>query len=124
MDVIGLYLTNSTQNFTWYSDSSLNAGGQLDHFVAFQGKQNAWINAGTTTRKWVSFDADDYVIAMEDLNLGDQDYNDMVVLVQNVKTVSSAPPPPQQVPDGGTTLLLLGASLCGMVALRCRLARA
>lgn len=112
----GFYLSNTPQNFTWFSDSSLNAGGQLDHFVAFQGQAGSWLNAGTTTQKWVAFDADDYVIAIEDLNLGDQDYNDMVVLVQNVRAAPS--PPPETVPDAGATILLLGASMGGVLALR------
>lgn len=98
----GFYLQNNTAGYTWYSDPTLNAGGGLDHFVAFQGTAGATLSNGAT------FDANDYIIAIEDLNLGDQDYNDMVVLVQNVT----------RVPDGGATLALLGIALCGVHFLR------
>ena len=92
----GFYLENTTAGFTWYSDAALNGG--LDHFVAFQGAAGATLSNAT-------FDANDYVLAIEDLNLGDQDYNDMVVLVQNVNSV----------PDGGMTVGLLGLGLCLML---------
>lgn len=99
----GFYMYNPNKNFTWYSDNSLNTGGGLDHFAFFQGA------AGATLNGW-TFDANDYVIAIEDLNLGDKDYNDMVVLVQNVR----AP----MVPEGGATIALLGLALTGLAVLR------
>lgn len=39
----GFYIKNTNAGFTWYSDSALNAGGGLDHFVAFQGTAGATI---------------------------------------------------------------------------------
>jgi len=93
----GFYMENAVTGFTWYSDAALNAGG-LDHFVAFQGAEGATLSGAT-------FDSNDYVIAIEDLSLGDQDYNDMVVLVQNVNPV----------PDGGMTVALVGIALLGML---------
>ena len=95
----GFYMENTSAGFTWYSDAALNAGGGLDHFVAFQGAAGATLSGA-------SFDANDFVLAIEDLNLGDQDYNDMVVLVQNVKPV----------PDGGLTIAFLGLGLLCMVS--------
>jgi hypothetical protein len=84
--VFGFYLDNQTNgSFTWYSDSSLNAGGANDHMVAY----------GTGAG---------YVLAWEDLNLGDWDYQDMVVTVSGVTTV----------PDGGATLVLLGGAIAAM----------
>lgn len=99
----GFYIYNPVANFTWYSDSTLNVNGGLDHFVSYQGA------AGATLNGW-TFDANDFVIAMEDLNLGDKDYNDMVVLVQNVRAV----------PDGGATVIMLGLAFSGLALLRRR----
>jgi hypothetical protein len=109
----GFYLANSSQNFIWYSDSSLNAGGGLDHMVAYQGRDGASFkldpsNPGSA----IAFDSNDYILAWEDLNLGDRDYNDMVVLVQNVR--------PAAVPEGGATAALFGISLIGIGLLSLR----
>jgi hypothetical protein len=95
----GFYMENTSAGFTWYSDAALNAGGGSDHFVAYQGAAGATLSGA-------SFDANDFVLAIEDLNLGDQDYNDMVVLVQNVKSV----------PDGGLTVAFLGFGLLCMLS--------
>ena len=103
----GYYMENSVIGFTWYSDASLNANGGKDHFVAFQGATGATLGNAT-------FDSNDYVLAIEDTNLGDQDYNDMVVLVQNVKPV----------PEGGATLALLGFGLVAIHAIRRKLSLA
>ena len=102
----GFYISNTNAGFTWYSDSSLNADGQQDHFVAFQGANGASLTSPNAT-----FDSNDYLLAIEDLNLGDQDYNDMVVLVQNVNPV----------PDHGTTLVLLGLGLSALYGVRRRI---
>lgn len=100
----GFYLQNTAAGFTWYSDAALNAGGGQDHFVAFGGAAGATLSGA-------AFDANDYVIAIEDLNLGDQDYNDMVVLVQNI----------QSVPEGGATIAFLGLGLVAIHSLRRKL---
>lgn len=106
----GFYLSNNVHGFTWYSDPTLNSGGQQDHFVAYQGKNGSTLNLATS----VAYDSNDYILAIEDLNLGDKDYNDMVVLVQNVSPV----------PDAGATLALLGLSMTGVCALRRKFGRA
>jgi VPDSG-CTERM motif len=117
----GFYLENTVNgNFTWYSDASKNAGSR-DHFVAFQGTTGATVNTlafdgNASTNNYAAFDSNDYILAMEDLDLGDQDYNDMVVLVQNINppTIDTRNP----VPDGGTTIALAGLGLCGVALLR------
>jgi hypothetical protein len=99
----GFYIQNTSAGFTWYSDPTLNGG--LDHFVAFQGAAGAHMGSSLGN---ASFDANDYILGIEDLNLGDKDYNDMVVLVQNVR----------QVPDGGMTVAFLGLGIAGLSLLR------
>jgi hypothetical protein len=109
----GFYLANTSANFTWYSDAALNAGGGLDHFVAYQG-----IAGQTMTASGITFGSNDYLIGIEDLNLGDYDYNDMVVKVHLT-------PKPEldlhnSVPDGGATAALMGLGLCALAAIRRR----
>jgi hypothetical protein len=58
----------------------------------------------------VLWDGNSYVLGWEDLNLGDWDYNDMVVTVSNVRPV----------PDASGTLALLGVALLAMTAIRRR----
>ncbi|HWA28130.1 MAG TPA: DUF4114 domain-containing protein [Lacunisphaera sp.] len=101
----GFYMSNPNVGFTWYSDDALNAGGSQDHFAFFQGAYGAQVSGKT-------FDGDDYIIAIEDLNLGDRDYNDMVVLVQNVSHAS----------DGGATAAFLGLTFAAMAFVRRKLA--
>jgi hypothetical protein len=99
----GFYIQNTSAGYTWYSDPALNGG--LDHFVAFQGAAGAHMGPSLGN---ASFDANDYILGIEDLNLGDKDYNDMVVLVQNVN----------RVPDAGMTLAFLGLGIAGLCLLR------
>lgn len=91
----GFYLSNPNAGFTWYSDASLNAGGGLDHFVTYAGAAPL-----------------SYFIGIEDLNLGDYDYNDMVVSVQMQS---------QSVPDAGATAALLGLGFAAVAAFRRRM---
>jgi hypothetical protein len=107
----GFYLTNSSANFTWYSDAALNAGGGFDHFVTYKG-----IAGETMTASGITFGSNDYLIGIEDLNLGDYDYNDMVVKVHLTPSVDTH----NSVPDTGTTALLMGLGLGALVALRRR----
>lgn len=80
----------------WYSDTGLNWGG-LDHFVMY----NAIDSNGNVI-------ANRFLIAWEDLNLGDTDYNDLVI------EIDLSPP----VPEPSTmALILMGI---GGVAMRRR----
>lgn len=107
----GFYLANSTANYIWYSDAALNAGGGFDHFVTYKG-----IAGETMIASGITFGSNDYLIGIEDLNLGDYDYNDMVVKVSLTPTVTTH----NSVPDTGTTALLMGLGLGALVALRRR----
>lgn len=96
----GFYLENTSASFIWYSDASLNPFG-YDHFVTFKGTEGQ-----TLTSSGVTFGNNDYLIGIEDLNLGDYDYNDMVVKLHM-----------NPVPDAGSSALMLGgacALLCGL----------
>ncbi len=102
----GFYMEDDPQGFTWYSDPSLNAGGQQDHFVTYGGQTGATFHG-------VNFDSNDYLFGIEDLNLGDQDYNDMVVLAQNISP---------SVPEASSSMALCGLGLCAIALLRRKLA--
>lgn len=107
--VFGFYLENTVNgNFTWFSDSALNAGGQRDHLVAYAG-QGETLNLGGAAGSQL-WDSNSYILAWEDLNLGDWDYQDMVVLVRNVKPV----------PDAASTLALFGLGITAVGFLRRR----
>ena len=95
----------------YFSEPNLNPGG-WDHMMTFDlpganGKE-IYVNTADGGR-WVLLN-DPYLIAWEDLpfkdnKLGDEDYDDMVLLVDKVAPVNVPEP---------TTLLLLGTGLVGL----------
>ena len=83
----GFYL--DTLDGTWFSQTALNADG-IDHMVAF--------NAGAV---------DSWIFAWEDLyGGGDRDYNDFVVLADDILPVQAVPEP--------MPLALMGIGLIGL----------
>jgi len=60
---------------TWYSEPTLNANGGKDHLIAFEITGGAGNTVGN------------YIICWEDLNLGDADYQDLVVEVSGCEPV-------------------------------------
>jgi hypothetical protein len=114
----GFYLQNTSAGFVWYSDSSLNKDGQLDHMVAYQGKGQT-LNLGINPNNPVGsalWDSNSYLLGWEDLNLGDYDYNDMVVVVRNVSPFPDIRSTPGvTVPDAYSTVTLLGAAIVGLI---------
>lgn len=115
--VFGLFM--GAGGATYYSQAALNAGGG-DQLVAYQGSgQNMkWpFLASGTSKPWL---ANEILLAWEDLPVGarsancgqttDCDYNDMVILMESIKSVPVPAP-----------LALLGMGMLGMgVTLRRR----
>jgi len=91
---------------TFYSQAALNDNG-ADQLVAYQGSgQNMkWpFLAAGTSKPWL---ANEILLAWEDINTyqggGDRDYNDMVILMESIKSVPVPAP-----------LALLGLGMLGM----------
>lgn len=87
----GFYL-RTAENGTFFSDTALNAlppGDALDHMYAYRGNGAAFVGGpldGTL------FTPQDYILAWEDLfGGGDLDYQDFVVVVQDITPVPLPP---------------------------------
>ncbi|BBO79012.1 hypothetical protein DSCW_64290 [Desulfosarcina widdelii] len=101
-----------------YADEELNPLGQKDHFLAFA------INDQTLLDTFYSLYGIEYnvglddvwLIAFEDLNLGDADYTDLVAVVSCPSQLNSAPIP---TPMPGA-VWFLGSGILGIAGLRKR----
>lgn len=91
----------------FFSDTSLNADG-IDHMLAYRGTNSEYVALpGCMPGLWTS---DEYVLAFEDLlGGGDLDYDDLVIMVESVKT--------KPVPEPGT-MFLLGSGILGLAGIR------
>lgn len=121
----GFYLENTKEGFTFFSDSSLNDGG-LDHMVAYAGQGETLGLGNNPASPDGSFvwDEDTLLLGWEDLSLGDADYNDMVVMIKNVRLPSSpgeALTIPESVPDTASTVSLLALSFLAIGIIRHRM---
>jgi len=122
--VFGFYLENTVAGFTWFSDSSLNTGNS-DHMVAYAG-QGETLNLGNNPDAPAgsfAWDEDTLLLGWEDMNTGDEDYNDMVVLLRNVRGVFSVENTltgGESVPDATSTASLLALSFLGLAFVRRR----
>ena len=102
----------------WYADAELNPLGQKDHFLAFAIDDQTLLDAFYSLYgiEYTAGLDDVWLIAFEDLNLGDADYTDLVAVVSRPAELNSAPIP-TPVP---AAVWLLGSGLLGVAGLRKR----
>jgi len=102
----------------WYADAERNPLGQKDHFLAFAiDDQTLLDNYYSMYGVEYSAGLDDvWLIAFEDLNLGDADYTDLVAVVSRPSELNSTPVP-TPLP---AAVWLLGSGILGIAGLRKR----
>jgi Domain of unknown function (DUF4114) len=106
----GFFLINPNYGYTSYSDPSLNAGQA--HVVTYQGRGET-LNLGSDPSSPVGsilLGSNGYLLGWEDTDLttADLDYNDLIVVLDNV----------QPAPDNFATVGLLGMAMVGLVILQ------
>ena len=95
----------------WFSDASLNDLGNKDHFLSFNITDKDLLQTCNEIYS-TSFDIDNdevWMIAFEDLNLGDADYDDLVAIVSKPAEIQAQ----NHAPIPGSVLL----AFSGMMAI-------
>jgi hypothetical protein len=117
-DTFGKEGDNALQR--WYADASENPFGARDHFLAFSIEDDALLsvfNEKFETNYNAAID-DVWMIAFEDLNLGDADYNDLVAVIARPGDLNPVP-----VPASGVLLISALGTMAWLPKLRQRSAK-
>ena len=111
-DTIGLFGDDPLQR--WYADAQMNPLGSKDHFLAFAIDDDELLsifNQQFGTQYQANID-EVWMIAFEDLNLGDADYTDLVAVITRPGELVPTPIP--------ATGVLLASACAGLAGLRRR----
>jgi hypothetical protein len=104
----------------WYADADLNPFGQKDHFLAFAIDDQSLLNVYNQLFGFNYLAELDnvWMIAFEDLNLGDADYTDLVAIVSRPYALNYSQEPVHAPLPGAFVLLFSG--LTAIAGLRAR----